>query len=143
MGFTLLPVGFVDRWRRKRRKAADDDAWSEEDIPTFLEAFQPISPTTSDLSRDVHDEFTAACSAHADLKAVYLFDSDFGGQGERLVTVGLVLDDEADVERFPEVSRALRPHLHPSYCDDCIFQHLDSHSLERTRGQIPPIYERT
>ena len=133
----------LDRWKMKQRGAADDGSWSEEDIPSFLEGFQPISSTTSELPRELHDEFTVACSAHADLKAVYLFDSDFGGQGERLVTVGLVLDDASDVERFSEITEDLGRHLDAFYGDDYIFQHLFAHSFDRVEGGMSPIFERS
>lgn len=136
-------LGFLDRWGMRRPGAADDDSWSEEDIPAFLEGFQPISSTASELPRELHHEFTVACSAHADLKAVYLFDSDFGGQGERLVTVGLVLDDASDVERFSEIAKDLGRHLDAFYGDDYIFQRLDSHSLDRVEDGMSPIFERS
>jgi len=136
-------MGFLDRWKLSRRGAADDDSWSEEDIPAFLEAFQPIGATASELPPELRDEFMAACSAHADLKALYLFDSDFGGQGERLVTVGLVLDDAADVERFPDISNDLGRHLDAFYGDDYIFPRLSTQSLDRVEGGMSPIYERS
>jgi hypothetical protein len=136
-------MGFLDRWKLSRRGPADDDSWSEEDIPAFLDAFQPIGATASELPLELRDEFIAACSAHADLKAVYLFDSDFGGQGERLLTFGLVLDDAADVERLSDISEDLGPHLDAFYGDDYIFQRLRNHSLDRVEGGISPLYERS
>jgi hypothetical protein len=139
----LERMGFLDRLRLGRRGAGDDDSWSEEDIPAFLEAFQPISATSSELPPGLRDEFLAACSAHADLQAVYQFDSDLGGQGERLVTFGLVLDDAADVERLPEISSDLGRHLDAFYGDDYIFQRLWAHSLDRVEGGMSPVYARS
>jgi hypothetical protein len=132
---------FFDRWTRGRPAA--DDASSEEEMAQILEAFQPISSTTSQLPPELHDAFVAACAAQADLQAVYVFDSDFGGVGEPLLTVGLVLDETSDVERFVVVSRALRPLLESAYGDDLISQHLSAHSLDRVEGSLRPIYERS
>ena len=134
-------MGFLDRWRTKRRAAADDASWSDEDVPALLEAFQPISSTAPELPRELHDEFTVVCSAHADLKAVYLFDSDFGGQGERVVTVGLVLDDASDLEGFVEITTDLGRLLDSFYGDEYIFQRLDAHSLDRVEGRMSPVYK--
>jgi hypothetical protein len=135
-------MGFLDRWGITRRGAPAGASWSEEDIPAFLEAFQPISPSRAELPRDVLDDFTVACAAHADLKAVYLFESDFGGQGERLVTVGLVLDAASNVERFGEIADDLGRHLDSFFGDDYIFQHLDTHSVDRVEDGISPVFER-
>jgi hypothetical protein len=135
-------MGLLDRFRRRWRRQDAESEWSEEDIPAFLEAMQPIAAAETPRQEELA-ALRSACSAHADLRAVYIFDSDFAGQGQSLVTVGLVLDlVDSDPERFVEVSQDLEPHLEQLFGDNFISQLLDAHSLDRVRTVTSPVYER-
>ena len=135
-----LAMGLFDRWRRRRTAAGD--AWSEEDIPSFLEAMQPISVTEALPAAGALADFRAACFGHSDLAAVFVFDSDFGGAGDRLVTIGLVVDQDSDLERFSGISKDLEHQIARLFADDFIFQRLDAYSLDRIDDGMSPIYER-
>jgi hypothetical protein len=133
-------MGLFDRWRH--RGTASDDAWSEADIPAFLEAMQPISAIEALPAAEALADFRAACSGHPDLAAVFVFDSDFGGAGDRLLTIGLVVDEDPDVERFSDISKDLDGEIARLFGDDFIFQRLDAYSLDRIDDGMQPIYER-
>jgi hypothetical protein len=132
----------IERWRSRRRKGADGLAWSDDDIPAFLEAFQPIGATAAKLPREQLVGFVAACSSHPDLQAAYVYDSDFAGSGDPLITLGLVLDETSDVERFAAISIELDEPAAQLFGTDYIFQRLDGPSLDRVENGLSPIYER-
>jgi hypothetical protein len=133
-------MGLFDRWRRRKRGA--DDGWPEEDIAAFLEEMQPISSAEVLPAVEALTDFKAACSGHSDLAAVFAFDSHFGGSGDRLLTIGLVVDEDSDVERFSDISKDLDRQVARLFADDFIFQRLDAYSLDRIDDGVSPIYER-
>jgi hypothetical protein len=88
-------------------------------------------------------ELAAVCVAHPELRAVYAFESTFGGEGEAVVTVGLVLEDATDPEPFVTINEAIRPEVERLVQDGAyIFQLLDEYSLDRVTGCVSPIFER-
>ena len=135
-----LGMGLLDRFRVRRREAAS--SVSDEDARAFMEAMQPMSALAKEPSPNLIAEFSRACSAHPELKAVFLYEGTFGDE-EPLVTVGLVLHDKSDPEPFVTISKDLEPQVRSlAQGSDYVFQLLDDYSLDRVPSGVSPIFER-
>jgi len=133
-------MGLLDRLRMRRREAAS--SVSDEDARAFMEAMQPMSALAKDPSTNLVAEFSRACSAHPELKAVFVYESTLGDE-DPLVTVGLVLNDKSNPEPFVTISKDLEPRVRSlAQGSEYIFQLLDDYSLDRVPSGISPIFER-
>jgi hypothetical protein len=107
-----------------------------------MEAMQPMSALAKKPSPNLIAEFSRACFAYPELKAVFLYESMFGDE-ESLVTVGLVLHVKSDPEPFVTISKDLEPRVRSlAQGSDYIFQLLDDNSLDRVPSGVSPIFER-
>jgi hypothetical protein len=115
---------------------------SDEDARALMEAMQPMSALAKEAPPNLIAELSRACSAHPELRAVFLYESTFADE-EPLVTVGLVLHDKSNPEPFVTISKDLEPRVRSlAQRSDYIFQLLDDNSLDRVPSGVSPIFER-